>query len=205
MLDGFLADVGGIGLVWLCLLGFGLAFGETAMFMDLLVPGEVGMVVVGAAAAEGGEPVVAVVACAALGAVCGDTASYGLGRRYGRGLIHRFALTRRRLEPVVDDAERHFAEHGGRSVFVARFVGALRAVVPFVAGIGRLRFRTFLAWNLVASVLWAGLVVSLGAWLGRGIADRVDQVGTGISVVALALVGLWWFRRRRRRRVASPG
>lgn len=198
MLDGFLADVGGLGLVWLCVLAFGLAFAETAMFMDLLVPGEVGMVVVGAAAAEADLPVPAVVACAALGALAGDTVSYGLGRRFGRPLIGRFRVTRRRIGPVVDDAERHFAEHGGRSVFFARFVGALRAVVPFVAGISRLPFGTFLAWNAAASLLWAGAVVTLGAVLGRTVADQVDRVSTLLSVVVLLGLGIWWWRRRRR-------
>ena len=199
MLDGFLADVGGLGLLWLCLLAFGLAFGETAMFMDLLVPGEVGMVIVGAAAADAGEPVPLLVASAAAGAICGDTTSYALGRRFGRPLVHRFALARRRFEPVIDEAERHFATHGGRSVFFGRFVGALRAVVPFVAGIARLPLRTFLAWNVAASVLWAGVVVTLGAVLGRSVADRVDQVGTVVSVVVVLALGAWWWRRRRRR------
>ena len=198
MLDSFLADVGGLGLVWLCVLAFGLAFGETAMFMDLLVPGEVGMVVVGAAAAEADLPVPVVIGCATLGAICGDSVSYSLGRRFGRPLIGRFRVVRRRIGPVVDDAERHFAEHGGRSVFFARFVGALRAVVPFVAGIARLRLRTFLAWNAAASVLWAGLVISLGALLGEQVAGRVDQVSTVVSVVVLVGLGVWWWRRRHR-------
>jgi membrane protein DedA with SNARE-associated domain len=198
VLDGFLADVGGLGLLWLCVLAFGLAFAETAMFLDLLVPGEVGMVVVGAAAAEADLPVPALVACAALGAIAGDTASYGLGRRFGRPLIGRFRVTRRRIGPVVDDAERHFAEHGGRSVFFARFVGALRAVVPFVAGIARLRFGTFLAWNAAASVLWAGLVITIGAVLGRSVADQVDRASTVVSGAVLLALGVWWWRRRRR-------
>ena len=203
MIDGFLADVGGIGLLWLCLLAFGLAFGEAALFMDLLVPGEVGMVVLGAAAADAGHPVPLLVAFAAAGALAGDTVSYALGRRYGRSLIQRFRLLRRRLEPVVDEAERHFEEHGGRSVFVARFVGALRAVVPVVAGISRLPVRTFLAFDAPAAVVWAALTMSLGALLGPQVADRVDQVGTVVSVVAVVALAAWWWRRRRKRRQDS--
>ncbi len=197
MLDSFLADLGGIGLVWLCVLAFALAFGETALFTDLVVPGEVGMVVVGAAAAEAGRPIPALVACATLGAISGDSVSYALGRRFGRPLLGRFRFTRRRMGPVVDRAERHFAEHGGRSVFLARFVGALRAVVPFVAGIARLPVRTFLAWNAAASLLWAGAIVTLGAVAGKGVASLLERVSTAVSVVVLLALAAWWWRRRR--------
>lgn len=198
MLEGLLNDLSGLGTVGLCLLALGLAFGETAIFMDLVVPGEVGMVVVGAATAEAGAPLPVVVLAAALGATCGDSLSYAIGRRWGRGVVGRFALTRRRVLPMVDAAEAHFDRHGGRAVFLGRFVGALRAVVPFVAGMGRLRLSSFLGWNALASILWAGLVVTIGHQLGRSVATGVDRAGTVVSVVVVAGLAVWWWRRRHR-------
>ncbi len=203
MLDGLLTDLSGLGLLGLCLLAAGLAFGETAMFLDLIVPGEVGMIIVGAAASEAGVPVPVVVLAAAVGAMAGDAASYAMGRRWGRAIIDHFALSRRRLGPLVDAAEAHFAQHGGRSVFAARWVGALRAVVPFVAGMGRLRFGTFLLWNAAASILWAGAAVGAGAVLGRSIADQVDRAGTILSVVVLVALAVWGLRRRARHRAVA--
>lgn len=197
MFTDLLERLGELGTVGLCLAVAFLAFSETAILLDLAVPGEVGLVLAGAAAAHGDHPVTAVMLAAALGATAGDSVSYLVGRRWGRRFIERFSLTRRRVLPLVDQAERHFVRHGGRSVFLARWVGALRAVVPFVAGIGRLPAPTFLAWNVAASLAWASVVVLLGFWLGEPVAEAVDRVGVVLSAVVVAALVLVWWRRRR--------
>ena len=185
---------------WLHLAAGGLAFGETAVFLDLIVPGEVGMVVVGASAAAGDVALLPVIGVAALGATLGDSFSYLLGRVAGRPLLCRWEPVRRRMEPKIDRAEAQFAERGGIVVFLGRFVGALRAMVPLVAGIERMPFRRFLLWNIAASTVWASLTVSLGWFFGEDIAAFVDRGGWVVSVVVLAAVAAWWWRRRRRRR-----
>jgi membrane-associated protein len=200
MITDLLDDLGGMGTAGLCLVVALLAFSETAILIDLLVPGEVGLVLAGAAAADGGHPVALVAMAAATGALAGDTLSYTIGRRWGRPVIDRFELTRRRLSPAVARSERYFARHGGRAVFIARWVGALRAVVPFVAGLSRLRFASFLAWNAAASVTWASFVVLAGFWFGRPVARVVDDVGLGISVAVVVTAALVWRHRRRSRR-----
>jgi membrane-associated protein len=206
VVNDLISALGDLGLPGLCLAVAVLAFAETAILLDLAVPGEVGLVLAGAAAAAGGHPIAPVVVAAALGAVVGDTVSYSIGRRWGRSLIERFALTRRRLLPMVDRAEAHFADHGGRSVFFGRWVGALRAVIPFAAGIGRLELRTFLAWNVAASLTWAGAVVLAGWWLGEPIADVVDRIGTVLSVVVVAVIAaVWWWRAHHGHAARRPG
>ena len=122
------------------------------------------------------------------------------GRFAGRPLLSRWEPVRRRTEPQIERAERLFAERGGPTILGARFVGALRAIAPLVAGIERMRFRTFLVWNVVASIAWATLTVSLGYFVGERIASVVDRAGWVISAVVLVVVGGWWVLRRRRRR-----
>lgn len=177
-----------------------LAFGETAIFLDLLVPGEVGMVIVGAAAARSDYPLAAVMAAGMLGAVVGDSVSYAIGRRWGTTVVHRWRFLQRRLEPRIKRSERYFEAHGGWLVFVARFVGAFRAVVPLVVGTAGMSYPRFLAWNAGASVVWAGLAVTLGYHFGDEIARLVDRVGLAISAVAAAALLGWWLWRRRRSR-----
>ncbi len=68
------------------------------------------------------------IAAGAIGSVLGDSFGFFIGHRWGRGLIERWSFTRRHFEPKLDSAEEYFERHGGLAVFVARWVGALRAV-----------------------------------------------------------------------------
>lgn len=197
MITELLDRLGDLGIVGLCLTVALLAFGEAAILLDLVVPGEVGLVIAGAAATSGDHPLVPVILAAAIGAFAGDTTSYAVGRRWGRGLIDRFEVTRRRLAPAMARAEIYFGRHGGRAVFVARWIGALRAVVPLVAGIGRLRFRSFVAWSAPAALLWAMAAVLVGATFGRRVASLVDRLGFLVSGLAILTLAVFWLRRRR--------
>lgn len=203
MVTDLLDALGRMGTAELCLAVAFLAFSETAILLDLFVPGEVGLVLAGAAAAQGDHSVALVALAGALGALAGDTTSYAVGHRWGRRVIDRFELTRRRLTPVVVRSERYFDRHGGRAVFIGRWIGALRAVVPFVAGVSRLRLLTFLGWNAAASVTWASVVVLAGFWFGKPIADVVDRIGLGLSVGVALVAVLVWRRRRSRRAVVQ--
>src|SRR5215204_5600818 len=99
------ARLGGVGL---CLAVLGVSFGESAVLMDFVIPGEVGMVVAGAAAGRND------VSPWLLGA----TFSYLVGRRWGMTLVRRWGWLRRRLEPRFDRAHAYFQRRGGRAVFV---------------------------------------------------------------------------------------
>jgi membrane-associated protein len=187
----------------LALLVFLLVFGESLIITDLIVPGEVGLVVAGAAAASNGTPIGYVIAAAALGAVAGDTAGYLVGRKVGtdRLLDHRWG---RRLRPTLKRARQHFDDHGISTVAAARWVGALRGVVPVVAGSSRLSAPRFYAASVPSATIWSSTMALLGYVWGDDIADVVDRVGlvvSGVVIAALVAVVLW----SRHRREASAG
>lgn len=195
MLERLIEIVAGLGAPGLLAIAPLLTFAETAIGLDLLVPGEAGLVVVGAAA-NGEIGVLPIVVAAAVGATTGDCTSYWIGRRYGHRLIDRFALTRR-LRPAVERAEATMERHGSRAVFFGRFVGALRAVVPLVAGMARMPFGRFLVWNVAASIGWCTAVVLLGFHVGLPAARAVDRAGPWTYlVVALVALALWLRHRR---------
>ena len=79
---------------------------------------------------------------------------------------------------------------------MARWIGALRAVVPFIAGIGRLPFRSFLLWSAPAALLWATAAVLVGATFGRRVASLVDRLGFFVSALAVLALAALWLRRR---------
>ena len=204
MIDSILDAIADAGLGWLVVAAFGFAFAETALFLDFIIPGEVGLVVVGAAGERADAPLLLLIAVATVGAITGDSVSYVLGRRYGLRLVHRWEPVERRVGPSVERAQAYFETRGGSAVFFGRFVGALRAVVPFVAGMGHMPYRRFLVWNVLASIVWTSIVISLGYFVGAQIRDDVDRIGLAISVVVvLALVAAWLIHRRRRR-VSEP-
>src|SRR5262245_9688673 len=100
---------------------------RSAAAVDVVVPGEVGMVVAGAAGERAGVPLGVLLIAGIAGAIAGDQVSFHLGHRYGDTLVDRWDFTRRHVGPKMRDAQRHFDKYGGSTVFVARWVGALRA------------------------------------------------------------------------------
>jgi undecaprenyl-diphosphatase len=194
---------------WLLLLAvFLLSAGESAIMLDLVVPGEVAMVVAGAVVADTGGPVAATMACAAAGALVGDSISYALGATVGTRAVDRWPWARRRLCPSTRRARRYFEHRGGVVVFVGRWVGALRAVVPFVAEAGRMGYQRFLAWDVPAAITWGVAVVGLGAAFGDDVVDLVEALDWWATVVVAVSVVAWLgfrlARRRAERATAEP-
>ena len=118
MIESLLDGLAGLDTHWFLLLAFFLPFGETVALLDAIVPGEVGMVLVGAAAAEAGVPLPVVIVVGALGAFLGDSTSWYIGHRWGYRIITRWEPVHRRLAGPLERAERHFATNGGKTVFV---------------------------------------------------------------------------------------
>jgi len=144
-----------------------------------------------------------VIVVAALGAIVGDNVGYWLGRTGGRALIDRYAFVRHRADKVLPPSERFFKKHGGKTVFFGRFVAVLRVTVAWIAGISRMHWWQFFAWNAAGGILWATGVALLAYWAGKAVADAVSRyglIGVAVVVVLLAL-GYLALRAWRRRMV----
>ncbi|GIU87570.1 MAG: hypothetical protein KatS3mg009_2085 [Acidimicrobiia bacterium] len=92
-------------------------------------------------------------------------------------------------------------------MFVGRWVGALRAVVPFVAGTGRMRYRRFLAWDVPAAITWGAAVVGLGAAFGDDVVDLIEELDWWATVAVAGAAAAWLAVRAvrsRRARTAQP-
>lgn len=202
MIEGLLDRLADLDAVWLYLLAFVLPFGETVALLDAIVPGEVGLVLLGAAASRADLSIVSIIAIGSLGAFAGDSLSWYVGHRWGTSLVTRWNPVRQRLEGPLVSAERHFDRYGGRTIFLGRFVGALRAIVPLVAGTAGMPYRRFVPWNALASVTWVGTVVVLGAVFGEVVADVVDRFGLVLTGLVV-MVGAMLVVRHRRRAGAS--
>ncbi len=201
MLDHLVILAGRLGH-WGYLVIFLGAMLESAAFLGLLVPGESLVLVAGFFAAQGLLDVGDLIVLVAIGAMLGDSIGYELGRRLGRAGLERhgrrFGLTEARLAK----ADAFFVRHGGQAVFLGRFVGFARALVPFLAGSSRMPYKRFLPYDASGAVLWSAAMVllgySLGAawqraahWIGRGSAILG---GIALFIVLLAMLWQWAVR-----------
>lgn len=191
MLDYLVDLIGRLGR-WSYGVVFLAATLESAAFLGLLVPGESVVVVVGFLAGQGLFDLDALIVVVALGAVLGDNIGYELGRRLGRPWAarhgSRLGLTEARLRRV----DEFFSKHGGKAIFLGRFVGFARALVPFVAGSARLRYIVFMPYNLLGAALWAATFVLLGYFLGQAAEQWVGKAGAVVGgIVLVILAGVW--------------
>ncbi len=187
MTDAFSA-LGDLASPWAYVVVFVLATLETAAFVGLAVPGEVGLLVGGFVASEGRASVAVMMTLAAVGAMLGDSIGYYIGRRFG-GRIRDGRLGRRVGERRWQRAEDVLRRHGGRAVFLGRFVGILRALVPALAGASGLRYRRFVVWDALGAVIWGPGLVWLGYMAGGSYEKVAEWTGrAGLVLLALVLV-----------------
>jgi membrane protein DedA with SNARE-associated domain len=175
---------------------------ECAAFAGLLVPGESLVLASGFLAHQGVLSLDAVIVAAALGAIAGDNIGYQIGARLGRAWLLRHGGRLGVTDARLRRAERFFERHGPKAVFVGRFVGFARALVPFVAGASRMAYRRFVVYDTLGAALWTVTFVVLGYALGASwrVAEKwVGRVGL-LAGLVVAIVGLMlWLRRRRAR------
>ena len=185
-----------------------LVFGETAIFLGFVIPGETAAVLGGVLASRGRVSLPVLMLVVVLAAIVGPLAGYEIGRHLGGRLIARPRL--RRVADGVDRAQSVLHRRGGVAVFIGRFIAVLRAMMPAVAGTTRMPYRTFVFYNVVSAVVWGVGYCLLGYAAGSAYAAIERTVGTGVAVaVAAAVLGavvFWLVRRHRRPQVsAQPG
>lgn len=184
-----------------------LAFGESLVLVGILMPGTGVLLAMGPLVGNGTLPLGELMLTGALGALIGDLVSYWIGRRIGIPVRDsRFMQPHR---PLVDRAVDLFRQWGWLAVFFGRFIGPLRATVPFVAGMLQMREWSFVVVSAVSAVLWVPVLLAPGALIGHVIElYRAGDTTTalvlglgGLVVIAAAILG---FRRFLARRARAP-
>jgi membrane protein DedA with SNARE-associated domain/membrane-associated phospholipid phosphatase len=163
-----------------------LAAAESAAFVGLAIPGETAMLLGGFLAFQGRVNLLVMMAAGAAGAVAGDQIGYQIGHLSGEPL-KRSRLGRRVGRERWARGEAYLRAKGGRAVFFGRFVGLLRALVPALAGMSRMPYRTFLPWNVAGGIIWAPGFVLLG-YLAGGSWRRVERIAGRASLLLVVLV-----------------
>lgn len=135
-----------------------------------------------------------------LGAILGDNLSYLVGRKGGRKILTWLEFRWPWLYRRLDDAERYFDRHGGKTVLFGRNIAVVRTYIPLLAGIGKMPYRKFFLYNVVGSGGQVAAFILIGYFFGQ-YRDFIEGLirNTGFVVVALiALVAVVIYRRRTR-------
>ncbi|PKN12005.1 MAG: hypothetical protein CVU69_09680 [Deltaproteobacteria bacterium HGW-Deltaproteobacteria-4] len=176
-----------IGGLYYSLLGL-LAFVESLAFIGIICPGSVLIVFTGFLAANGKGDFVILASVYIVGAIAGDLISYLIGARAGGAIMQRPWFKRR--ANLLNKAQLYFAMHGGKSVFIGRFVGFLRPFIPFIAGSARMNPFAFTLYALVSGILWGIIYPGLGYLCGAS--WQMVQVWSGrFSLLILLLAVLF--------------
>ncbi|HEX7244175.1 MAG TPA: bifunctional DedA family/phosphatase PAP2 family protein [Solirubrobacterales bacterium] len=189
-LQALLEDVSETLGAWTYLLVGLFAFAETGAFVGLVVPGETVMLLGGAVAGQGAIDIYLLIGIAWFAAWLGDTTSFFIGRRLGREFVlrhgPRVGIGHERFEKV----EAYFDRHGGKTIFIGRFVSLVRAFAPFIAGSSGMRYRAFVPYSILGTGLWASAHILVGYFFSRSIESAAKYAGRGAFLLASTIVAV---------------
>jgi len=190
-----------------------LAFGESLVIVGFFIPATAALLIVGTLIGGGVLPLGTTLAWLILGAIMGDAVSYWLGRYYGTSLIQKPFM--RRYRRAVAHGRLFFLRYGFISIFLGRFLGPVRSTIPLVAGMMRMRPRSFQLANIASGVVWVitlllpGYVVARGAG-AAGLMGMEQLLTTITMVIVLSVLGtvvgarVMRMATRRRQTSAAP-
>ena len=187
-IDAHLAEIINTYGLWTYAVLFMIIFAETGLVILPLLPGDSLLFAAGALAAlpESGLNVHLMAGLLFIAAVLGDTLNYWIGSKLGPAVFRRedsIWLRKKHLER----AHAFFEKYGGRAIILARFVPIVRTFVPFVAGVGSMTYRRFLAFNLIGGFVWIYAFVYLGFFFGN---LPVVKKNFGLVILAIIVVSI---------------
>ena len=179
------------------LVGF-LAFAEAALMVGFFIPGETAVVIGGVLAGLGRVNLGVMIAVVVVCAIIGDSVGFEVGKKAGPWLVtHRPLQGNSAVRYTLGLLEKY----GGPAVFLGRFIAFARAIIPGLAGMSGLRYRTFLAWNVLGGIVWGVGYTLLGYVVGLSFQRILTEIGLwSLVVVAIIVAGIVVFEVRRRRR-----
>ncbi len=152
---------------------FGIVFAESGLFIGFFLPGDSLLFTAGFLASQGFLDLTWLMTLTFLAAVLGDSFGYAFGRKVGwrifkkedSVLFHKNHLER---------AQKFYHKHGGKAIILARFMPIVRTFAPILAGVGKMRYSTFLVYNIIGGFLWAIGLTLLGYYLGS-VVPNIDK------------------------------
>lgn len=160
---------------------FVIIFIETGLVFTPFLPGDSLLFAAGAFAALGSLNIFVLLALCSAAAILGDTANYWIGHFFGEQLIANPKVPIN--QEHIDETNKFFEKHGGKTIVLARFVPIVRTFAPFVAGIGRMSYKNFISYNVIGGLLWVFAATLAGFFFGN-----IPFVKENFSLIIIAIV-----------------
>ncbi len=178
---------------------FATVFTETALLIGFFLPGDSLLFTAGFLASQGLLHILPLLLVTAIGAILGDSAAYYIGKKFGPKIFHR-ENSRFFKKEYVHKTEAYYRTHGGKTLVIARFIPGIRAFAPVMAGVGKMKYHTFIIYNILGGVLWTLSLTLGGFYLGK-VVPNVDRyilpIVIGIILISLLPPFLEVMRARR--------
>jgi membrane-associated protein len=185
---------------------FVVIFIETGLVVTPFLPGDSLLFAAGTFAALKALNIGWLIALLAAAAIIGDTVNYWVGQALGPKIFHKEG-SRVFKKEYLDRTHAFFEKYGGKTIIIARFVPIVRSFAPLVAGMGRMSYGRFIAFNIVGGVGWVVLLTGAGYFFGN-----IPVVRKNFSLVVLAIIIISTIpavteavRHRREKSAAPPG
>jgi len=182
---------------------FGIAaiiFSETGLLVGVFLPGDSLLVTAGLFAAKGFLNIYALLPVLLAAAICGNSAGYFIGRTTGPRIFRRENSLFFNKKHAIR-AHEFYEKYGRKTIVLAQFMPVIRTFAPVIAGVGGMRFRQFIAFNIIGAISWIGSMLGIGYFLGNTIPgiDQHIEIVVAIVIFISILPGLISALRARRR------
>lgn len=167
---------------WIYAILFAIIFCETGLVVTPILPGDSLLFATGAFAAKGDLEVGSLMALLAIAAIAGDTVNYFIGSYVGPKVFH-YEKTRFFKKEHLQRTHEFYEKYGGKTIIFARFMPIIRTFAPFVAGIGKITYSRFLAYNVIGGILWIVSFVLMGYYFGN-----LPYVKKNFTLVIIAII-----------------
>jgi membrane-associated protein len=178
------ALIASFGLVGIAL----IVFAESGLLIGFFLPGDSLLFAAGILAATGKLDIYYLVPVLTMSAILGDSFGYLFGRKTGTRIFRKPDAIIFKQE-YIDKAETFYQKHGGKTVVLARFIPIMRTFAPIVAGVGKMDYRKFLAYNIIGGITWVSSISLLGYYFGSkipGISHYAAPVVILVTIISFA-------------------
>ncbi len=159
-----------------------IVFTETGLFFGFFLPGDSLLVTAGIFAARGDLDLMTLNTSLSLAAIAGDTVGYGIGARTGPKIFTREDSLFFNRKHLIS-AKEFYDRHGGFTIFIARFMPIIRTFAPVVAGVGAMKYRKFITYNVFGGIFWVMTTTLAGYFLGTLIPNIQERIHLVIAIV----------------------